>query len=216
MSVKKSKKKKSKLILGADPGKGGAIVLIKKDTGKIFKMFSVPKIKGHKKSTEPDWHEFDDIIKKYRKRIEHAFLEKPTSGGAFAGRTQSLKLGDAIGTFRTLLIANEIRFTVLAPTKWQNVMFQGIPVIAHPKKETKEEKEKRKKLKRKKPAPKVKDNKAMSIEAAKRLFPKVNFIPEGCRTPFDGWTDAALIALYGLWQIGVHGLLKINGKVKKK
>ena len=208
MAVKKSKvsKKKAKLVVGADPGNDGAIVFINVETQKIVKKVRVPKLKGKRKTKEPDWHELDDVFKKYKKRIVHVFLEKPNTGGAFAGRTQSIRLGEAIGTFKTLLIANELRFTMVSPTTWQKVMFMGIPIIAHPKSETKEQKAKRKKAKRKKPAPKVKDNKAMAMEAAKRLFPKHNFIPEGSKVIFDGWIDASLIGLYGLWQI--------NGKEK--
>jgi len=202
MGIKKSKNKKKKLVklvAGLDPGKDGALVLLKK--GQIFKMFVVPKLEGNRKTSEPDWHKFDDIFKEYKDRIEHVFLEKPNTGGAFAGRTQSLKLGESLGIFKTMLIANELRFTMLAPTSWQKVMFQGVSVIEHAKAESKEEKEKRTKGKKKKPAPKVKDNKAMALEASKRLFPKVSFVPEGSRKPHDGLVDAALIALYGHWQI---------------
>ena len=200
-TVRSKKKKLSRLVVGCDPGKEGAIVLLNKKTQKIVKMFKVPVIVGHKKTKEPDWHAFDDIFKKYKDRIDHVFCEKPSTGGAFAGRTQSMKLGGAIKCFEQTMIANELRYTMWSPTKWQNTMFEGIPIIQHPKKETKEQKEKRKKAKKKRPAPKVKDNKAMSLEAAKRLFPKVSFIPEGGRTPFDGWTDAALIGLRGIWHI---------------
>jgi len=205
MATKKSKKKLCKLICGADPGKDGALVFINAETGKIVRKVRVPKLEGKKKTTEPDWHQLDDVLKKYKKRIVHVFLEKPNTGGAFSGRTQSLELGKSIGTFKTMLISNELRFTMLAPTKWQKVMFEGIPIIQHPKKETEEEKAKRKKKNKKKPVPKVKDSKAMALEASKRLFPKHNFIPEGCRVPFDGWIDAALIALHGLWQINGKG-----------
>ena len=54
----------------------------------------------------------------------------------------------------------------------------------------------------------MKDNKAMSLEASKRLFPKHIFIPEGSQKAFDGWTDGALIGLYGLWQINGKGIKK--------
>lgn len=192
------------MIVGCDPGKDGAVVLLNAETQKVVKMFRVPKLEGHKKTTEPDWGEFDNIFKKYMKRIDHVFCEKPTTGGAFAGRTQSMEFGGAIKAFEQTLKCNGIRFTMVPPSKWQKEMFEGIPIVSHPKKETKEEKEKRKKLKKNKPAPKVKDNKAMALEATRRLFPKTTFIPEGCRVAFDGWTDAALIGLYGIW--------KINGK----
>ena len=50
----KVKKKKSKLILGADPGKSGAVVLLKKDSGKIFNwMDALPAKKEAKPEPEP-------------------------------------------------------------------------------------------------------------------------------------------------------------------
>ena len=41
------------------------------------------------------------------------------------------------------------------------------------------------------------DTKKTSLNAAKRLFPTVNFIPKGKKVPKDGLYDAALIAEYG-------------------
>lgn len=43
----------------------------------------------------------------------------------------------------------------------------------------------------------AKDSKAKSLIVAQRLWPEVNFVPEGCRKPHDGLIDAALIAEYG-------------------
>lgn len=184
VAVKNGKKvKRVKLILGCDPGKDGALVLLKR--GRIFKTFRVPRIKK-----EVDWHEVDKFIKRYAYRVEHAFLEKPHTGGVFAGRTQSLMLGDAIGTFRTMLVSNNIRFTMVPPQTWQKVMFMGVPMLEVSKKGT-----------GKKKVVKAKDNKAMALVAAKRLFPGETFVSEGSRKPHDGLVDAALVALFGHWQI---------------
>ena len=44
--------------------------------------------------------------------------------------------------------------------------------------------------------------KKKSIKAAQVLFPTHDFIPEGCRVPHDGRTDAACIARYGWLKYG--------------
>lgn len=208
----KKVKKKRRLILGADPGKDGAIALLYKSNGKLFKMYKTERV-----NKSVDWVALDSFIKKYADRIDHAFLEKPNSGGGFSGRTQSIGLGDSIGTFRTMLLSNQLRLTMVPPGTWQKVCFQGIEVMTSPKKETKEEKASRKALKKKKPAPKVKDNKAMAYIAATRLFPGANFVPDGSRKPFDGWVDACLVALWGLWQTHLAMDLKLEDvKIRNK
>lgn len=215
MAKKKDKKKLCKLILGGDPGKDGGLVVINAKTGKLIDMIKPKKIKGKK---EVDWHEVDAFVKKYRKRITYAFIEKPNTGGGRAGRTQSIGLGDSIGTLRTMMFCNDLRVVMPTPANWQKVMFVGVPILDSPKKETKEEKEKRKAAKKPKPAPKVKDNKAMALVAANRLFPKVSFVPEGAKNPHDGWVDAALIAMWGAWQVAIKMDLKleVDKTIKKK
>lgn len=207
----KKVKKPCKLILGGDPGKEGGLVVISAKTGKLIDKIKPPRLKK-----EVDWHSVDAWVKKYAKRIAYAFLEKPNTGGGFAGRTQSIGLGDSIATLRTMMFSNDLRVVMVPPGTWQKVMFTGVPILSNPKKETKEEKDKRKALKKKKPAPKVKDNKTMALVAANRLFPKTNFVPEGSRKPHDGWVDAALIALWGAWQVSIKIDLKIETEENKK
>ena len=211
MAKKKDKKKPCKLILGGDPGKDGGLVVINSKTGKIVNMIKPPRLKK-----EVDWHSVDAWVKKYSKRIIHAFVEKPNTGGGFAGRTQSIGLGDSIATLRQMMFSHNLRLTMMPPGTWQKIMFIGVPILSAPKPETKEQKAKRKAAKKPKPAPKVKDNKTMALVAANRLFPKVSFVPEGSRKPHDGWVDAALIALWGAWQINIKTDLKLETNKGKK
>jgi hypothetical protein len=206
------KLKKSKLILGGDPGKDGGLVVISAKTGKLIDKIKPPRLKK-----EVDWHAVDSWVKKYAKRISYAFIEKPNTGGGFAGRTQSISLGESIATLRQMMESNNIRLMMVPPGTWQKVMFVGVSVLSNPKRETKEEKEKRKAAKKPKPAPKVKDNKTMALIAANRLFPKVSFVPEGSKKAHDGWVDAALVALWGAWQVAIKEDLKLEEpkKVKK-
>lgn len=211
MAKKEVKKKLCKLILGGDPGKDGGLVVISAKTGKLIDMIKPPRLKK-----EVDWHSVDAWVKKYAKRISYAFLEKPNTGGGFAGRTQSIGLGDSIATLRTMMFSNDLRVIMVPPGTWQKVMFIGVPILSAPRPETKEQKEKRKAAKKPKPAPKVKDNKTMALVAANRLFPKVSFVPEGSKKPHDGWVDAALVAMWGAWQVAIKADLKLETEEKKK
>tara|TARA_R110000803_G_scaffold191584_1_gene254274 strand:- start:164 stop:814 length:651 start_codon:yes stop_codon:yes gene_type:complete len=205
------KKKLCKLILGGDPGKDGGLVVINAKTGKLVDMKKPPRLKK-----EVDWHSVDAWVKKYRKRIQYAFIEKPNTGGGFAGRTQSISLGESIATLRQMMESNDIRLMMVPPGTWQKVMFVGVPILSSPKAETKEQKEKRKAAKKPKPAPKVKDNKTMALVAATRLFPKVSFVPEGSKKPHDGFVDAALVAMWGAWQVCIKADLKLEEPKKNK
>jgi hypothetical protein len=199
------------LILGGDPGKDGGLVLISVKTGKIVDKCKFPKMKK-----EVDYHFVDAWVKKYKKRIIHAFLEKPNSGGGFQGRTQAISLGESIQALKQIAMSNDLRLTMVPPGTWQKMMFIGVPILSAPKPETSEQKAKRKAAKKPKPAPKVKDNKTMARVAANRLFPKESFIPEGSKKPHDGWIDAALLALWGMWQINTKQDLKLEDTKKKK
>lgn len=61
--------------------------------------------------------------------------------------------------------------TIVRASTWQRTMFAGLGT--------------------------VKDTKAASIARAKQLFPGVNLIPEGCKKPQDGLSDALLLAEFG-------------------
>lgn len=203
MRKKQGKKKKlSKLTLGIDPGKKGAIVLLKK--GKMFKQYQMPLIGGK----VVDIHTLDSIFKKYGERIEHAWIEK-VAAMPRQGVVSMFSFGVDYGILQGLLAGNRIPFTLIRPQEWQREMFKGVSVI-------KKTKKKQGKNKTKKNV-KVLDNKSMALIAAKRLFPDQTFIPKGKRVPQDGLVDASLIALNGYWKhYGKKGKGKKNGKLRKR
>lgn len=179
------KKKKSKLILGIDPGKSGGLVLLSAKTGKIVKKKVMPLVGKELLDTDA----IDSFVKKYAHRIEHVFMEK-VAAMPFQGVVSMFSFGVVFGVLQGVVVGNSLPHTLVMPKAWQQRMFLGVP---HVSKSAQKGKGKKKQ--------KVNDNKAMALIAAKRLFPKTSFIPAGCRKEHDGLVDAALIALWGYWQL---------------
>lgn len=184
--------------VGIDPGLyNGGIALLK--NGKLIKKWILP----HIKKKEIDKKEFKKILKKLVKKEPTVFVEQVHAlYGVSAAATASFM--KAFGEIISAIEILDLRRIEVKPKPWQDVMFQGVPELR--KALTKAEKGKGKKQGKK-------DTKAMALIASNRLFPKTNFIPEGCRVPNDGLVDAALIGLYGYWSL--IGKVDDEKKVKK-
>lgn len=179
------------MIIGIDPGKTGGIAVIKW-TGSI-ETHKTPIV-----SKEIDWQRFAALLRDRDK--PHVFLEHVHAMHGVAAKT-TFEFGGAFHGAKALIAALRLPFTLVAPKVWQAVMWQGVDEIRKPpKKLTKKE------LKAKAEGKKVRtpnaigarDTKAMSLVAAQRLFPGVDFkiTPQG-RSACDGIVDALLIAEYG-------------------
>lgn len=175
-------KKKSKLILGIDPGLKGAMALISAKTGKSILIIKMPNIQG----SEFDFHAADIFMKKYAHRIVHVYMEK-VQAMPLQGVSSMFKFGLVFGALQGLIAGNGLRYTLITPQTWQKDIFQGVPRMFKPAK--------------KKGGKKDNDPKAMALIAAKRLLPATNFVPKGCRVANDGWVDAALIGHWGYKQL---------------
>lgn len=157
-------------ILGIDPGKtSGAIVLMEKGGAVIHR------------ETMPPVHKLCDLIDSWRQEgMEiHCWLEKaqtmPKQGGVSVFR-----YGQHYGTLEGILIAMDVRHTVVHPSTWTKTMHSGCSV----------------KLKGREGA------KKRSLEAAMRLWPRDGFLAsERAKKPHDGLIDAMLIAEYGRRQL---------------
>lgn len=93
--------------------------------------------------------------------------------GAMPGQgvTSMFTFGYGAGLWRGLIAAHSLRFYSPTPATWRKVMLADIP--------------------------RQQDKKAMSIQAAKRLFPGVAFLPTArSKKPHDGMAEAALMAAY--------------------
>lgn len=102
------------------------------------------------------------------------------SGGAFAviekvhampqqGVSSTFTFGKGYGAWMGILATLGIPYQEVTPQAWKKLMLEGAD----------------------------KEDKGSSINRAAGLFPYVNLIPEGCRTPSDGMAEALLMAEYG-------------------
>lgn len=84
--------------------------------------------------------------------------------------------------FMKFITNNGITYRMVQPKEWQKIAWKGMP-----------------RVKKKSSTGKtmVNDTKAISLLAAKSIFPSERFILPRCRVPNDGIVDAALMAHYG-------------------
>jgi hypothetical protein len=171
-----------KIHMGIDVGKNGAIVLI--DRGSIT-CHPIPVI-GKTKPTV-DLIELSNTLAQLKGEIAHIVIEDVHAlFGSAASATFSF--GFVAGVIEMACVAHGISYTKVAPKKWQEEMFAGVPVQYKPLKKSDKPNYKPKLMK---------DTKAMALMAVKRLFPnqKLTF-GERATVPHDGLVDALLMAEY--------------------
>lgn len=188
-------------ILGADPGKHGAIVLLPFDiTGMRLdlKLVQIPFTKDGE--GDVDIVALEEELSKYAGAIAGVFKEHVH---AVAGNsaTSMFTFGEANGMLKAVLkrlvSASELCSKVfeVSPATWQALAWKGVDKV---KAEAMVDR-KTGLIKRDKAGNmmfKV-DTKQTSAAAAHKLFPEESFIPKKCRVEHDGVIDAALIAYYG-------------------
>lgn len=197
-------KKHTKWILGADPGKAGAIVLI--NAAKSFGEFTekdIVCIPTKVKDGKVDVNSMIDSLMPYAKDIVlmvqehvHAIFGSSAKG--------SFEFGDANGSLRSILsvvshlAGTDLPVHLVMPKKWQEAAWKRVSVVGAPviDKDTGEPQ------KLSSGAIKIKvDTKATSLSAARATFPGISFVQPRCRKEHDGCVDAALIAYYGLCKL---------------
>jgi len=167
--------------IGIDPGKSGAIASIDEDTMEID-IQPMPVIKATKSRTEYDLLEIRNILELAR---SHGYLfvtaEKlqplpPKLGG---GIITNFQRGYGLALLEGMLTGMGIPYQLVLPRAWQKVMLAGTS---------------------------GKDTKQKSIIAAQRLFPGQSLKrTEKCRKPDSGYSDALLLAAFGM---RVHGIVR--------
>ena len=176
-------------IIGIDPGLDGGISIM--IDGTLVNLIQMPvTIEITKKKTKKgefkqmrhiDAYKLADIL--FSHKDAKIYMEKvnPFAG---MGSFQSTRMATSIGRIEGIMIGMGLKFIYVTPGQWQKDVWH--------------EKDR---VMRKTPDKKTKqgntDTKATSLNAALRLFPNVNFIPKGDRTPHDGLFDSALIAEHG-------------------
>lgn len=195
----------TKFILGADPGKHGAVFLYPVEVQATKASCVAIPIAKDSNGDMDSVYLYNSLIP-YKDTILAAFKEHVH---AVAGNsaTSMFSFGESNGCLKVVLqllsCQSATRFPIyeVSPATWQKVAWEGTPKvdgIAVVDKKTGL-------IKRDADGNMVfkADPKATSFAAASRRFPDMDFIPEGCRAPHDGVIDAALIAYYGFKASGL-------------
>lgn len=172
----------SKVRIGIDPGKEGAIVWF--EDGDLNREM-VPLV-----NREVDLHELDSMFKGMVERSDDIYCVMEATNAFYGASSKTMyKFGHTIGCIEMAIVSNRIPFTKVQPKKWQDEMFEGI--------RKQYVKKKYKSGKKKGQTYKKHDTKATALLAAKRLFPEADLTKsERAYTPHDGVVDSLLIAEY--------------------
>ena len=165
-----------KISIGIDPGKTGFITIIHGNDSPMY--IAIPLVAKQLDLSSLavifyDLHKTNNII--------HCVLEDVHAMFGSSAKS-TFTFGYVCGVIEALLVANRIPYTKVAPKKWQKQMWEGIPLIKKPSTSGKTH---------------VTDTKAMSLLAAKRLFPNEDLRATiRSKNPHDGKIDSLLLAEY--------------------
>lgn len=158
------------LHMGIDPGKDGAWAIVYPHGGLDYHVFS-------KIGDEVDISDLNNRLRAISSMVSHCVIEDVHSIFGASAKA-NFQFGRIVGVLETLLICNRIPFTKVAPKAWQKVMHEGVAKMSKPGKTST-------------------DTKAMSLVAAKRIYPNETFLAtERSKVPHDGIVDATLMAKY--------------------
>lgn len=124
--LKLKKRKPKKYILGVDPGKKGAFVLIDSEK-QIITWTKMPLIKR-----EYDLRNIACALKHAREYDCMVYLEFCNSFGK-GGKKSFYVQGIGHGIIRGMLFALELRYREVSPSMWQKVIYAGMPKNLQPK-----------------------------------------------------------------------------------
>lgn len=166
-----------KVYIGVDPGDDGFIsVIMEKGNYKFLPINNTP---IQEISNFLSWASAYDCVAVLED--VHAVFGSSAKG--------TFSFGFSKGMLLALLVAHQIRYVLVPPKDWQNeVWINADKEYAIQKQRTKSGEEK---------SVKKVNTKATSINAARRLFPTVDFRKsERAKKPHDGKVDALLMAEY--------------------
>ena len=160
--------------IGIDPGKNGYICIYAEidDVGGVFEYYPIPLI-----GKEVDINTLCQYLYADGAKVDIHFCIEDVHAIFGSSAKATFNFGYIVGVLEALLVAHHISYTKVTPKEWQKEMWQGIPLQKKPNGRT--------------------DTKAMSLLAAKRLFPNEDMRDtERCTTSHDGKVDALLICEY--------------------
>lgn len=177
-----------KHYIGCDPGKNGGIVVID-NNGNFVSKYIIPKV-GDDIDIQSFYQIFEEIKNNAAKinALLHVCIEQVHSIFGTSSKS-NFTFGYVVGVLETLVVANKLPYSKIAPKEWQKNIWLQSEI----------EREPSKKVKNKKGVETIKlgkiKTKVTSLKAAKRLFPNVDLrATDRSRIPHDGLVDSLCIA----------------------
>lgn len=166
-----------KCYMSIDPGNRGFIVTQKNGE---FSFYSIE---------DNDLHQLAKIIENIRLSNPNLVCVMEQIHAIFGSSAKAtFSFGEIYGQLQGLLIANKIPYVLVQPKTWQKEMWTNSDMVVNYKKII---------VKGKETTRKEVDTKATSINAAKRLFPNIDFRKsERCKKIDDNKVDATLMSEY--------------------
>jgi hypothetical protein len=164
-----------RVYLGIDPGSKGFITLMS-DEG--IEFFSIE---------DNDFYKLGDILHDIKERYSDVVCVMEEVHAIFGSSAKgTFNFGEINGLLKGLLIANKIPYHLIQPKIWQKEIWDNKDMV-YLYKMSKDGKKK-----------KVVNTKPTSFNAAKRLFPNVDFRKTTrCKKDDDNKIDSLLICEYG-------------------
>jgi len=166
----------NKICVGIDPGSSGFISVL--SDGEWF-HFEMPKI-----GKDIDVNALSKIFYGIASILTpeetiHAVVED-VHAIYNSSASSTFAFGYVTGLIEMALVSASIPYTKVAPKTWQKQMWQGVPIQTKPSSTGKTQ---------------VNDTKSISLVAAKRLFPNMDFRRnDRCKVADDNKVDSVLIA----------------------
>jgi hypothetical protein len=173
----------NRIRIGIDPGKNGYIAICQESESlnlSKYSFYAIPLI-GKELDINTLNQIFHDISKLSATYGIYAVIEEVHAiyGSAAAA---TFDFGFTCGILEGLLVSKGIGYSKVSPKTWQKEMWKGVPLQQKSSSSGKKQ---------------VTNTKAMSLLAAKRMFPNFDLRDtDRCRVPHDGKVDALLLLEY--------------------
>lgn len=167
-----------RVYLGIDVGSKGFITL---NTGREFKFFSI---------ADNDAYQLSNILNEIKTLYPNVVCIMEEIHALYNSAAKAtFSFGEINGLLKGLLIANKIPYHLVPPKKWQSEMWDNKDMVVTYKLVT---------IRGKVVNKKEVNTKQTSFNAAKRIFPEVDFRKtERCKNYDDNKVDSVLLSEYG-------------------
>lgn len=168
-----------RVYLGIDVGQKGYLTLNKGNND--FEFYSIK---------DNDAYQLSDIMKDIKMRYDNVVCVIEQIHAIYgASASSTFEFGEINGLLKGLLIANKIPYHLVLPKKWQSEMWDNRDLVVGYKKII---------VKNKEVTKRDINTKQTSLNAARRIFPDVDFRRTSrCTTFDDNKVDSTLISEYG-------------------